>query len=192
MAALTRLSNRHDHEHLSGILSIVPRGGWCIEAGAHRGIWTRRLVEHFDAVFAFEPHPDLYRELCRDVPRASAFNLALGDELRKCSLVAGTDNDGQYAVTLDNPEDVPAYMVTLDMQDWVMPITFIKLDVEGFELAVLRGGEQTIQSHRPYVMIEQNGLEKEYGFPIGAAGELLREWGMKEVGRWNKDHLFGW
>jgi len=40
----------------------------------------------------------------------------------------------------------------------------IKMDVEGFELTVLRGAEDTIARCKPILIIEENGLAEDYGY----------------------------
>lgn len=60
-----------------------------------------------------------------------------------------------------------ARVVPLD--DLALPADVIKLDVEGFELAALRGMEETIRRRRPVLMIEMNNQHE--WLP------LLRDWG---------------
>ena len=74
---------------------------------------------------------------------------------------------------------------------------FVKLDVEGCELAALIGGEQTIRTHRPVVMLEENGLNRRYGFEDGACQRLLEAWGARLVLTMNgeapdRDLVFAW
>jgi FkbM family methyltransferase len=59
---------------------------------------------------------------------------------------------------------------------------FIKIDVQGGELAVLQGGEQTIAEHRPILLIEAPKKEHEIAFlsrfgyrPYGFDGTVLRQ-----------------
>ena len=58
---------------------------------------------------------------------------------------------------------------------------FIKIDVQGGELAVLHGGEQTIADHRPILLIEAPKQEHESHFfprfgyrPYGFDGTVLK------------------
>jgi hypothetical protein len=74
------------------------------------------------------------------------------------------------------------------------PIDFIKIDVEGFELPVLKGGEETIKKWRPIICIEQNGSETKWrGAKKFEAVEFLLSLGMKLEKQLNyQDYLFVW
>lgn len=196
MAALSRLPITHDIHHLQAALEMIPAGGVCIEGGAHRGIWTRLLVQHFRHVYAFEPNEAHFEELLSVAGnRASCYNLALMDQSGYFRLQRqpGATNDGQYRVQPDGSAGEKVFAVTLDQQPWPADLTFIKLDVEGAELCALMGAAETIAKHRPFVMVEQNSLsETNFDLHAHAAGALLEEWGMVLKHRWNKDFLYGW
>lgn len=185
------LPPNHDITHLQGILGIVPRGGWCIEGGAHCGIWTRHLVQHFSHVFAFEPNPDHFAKLQLAAPQATTICAGLWHKYEVRRMAPGDDNDGQWHVA--DGGQVEARLFPLDCTDWPMPVTFIKLDIEGAEWHAITGARKLIEQHRPFVMIEQNGLDQvHFGLRRDQAVELLQEMGMREIRRWNKDRLFGW
>ncbi len=52
--------------------------------------------------------------------------------------------------------------------------TFIKIDVEGSELEVVRGAEQTLRTCKPMLMVES-------AHPKGPVSELLHAWGYKTL-----------
>ena len=56
--------------------------------------------------------------------------------------------------------------------DWfdLENVTFIKYDIEGYELKAIRGSEQTIKKYSPVVVVEQNKGNTD-------AKELLESWG---------------
>jgi len=51
-------------------------------------------------------------------------------------------------------------------------VTFIKYDIEGYELKALKGSEKTIKKYGPVVVIEQNRGNR-------FAQDLLESWGYK-------------
>ena len=61
----------------------------------------------------------------------------------------------------------------LDQRRFAKRVGFVRIDAKGYELAVLEGAAQTLQAHRPAILIE-----------IGAANmsplvELLRQFGYR-------------
>lgn len=195
MAPLTRLKPDHDEQHITEILRIIPRGGICIEGGAHRGLWTVKLQEHFDHVFAFEANSEHVLELSKIVnhARVSAYCMALADKCRYWGFEQqpGATNDGQYRI-VDAERGKCIFSARIDDQHW-QEVSFIKLDIEGSEHLAILGGINTIMRCKPFVMIEQNELsEVNFNVPKDHAANLLLELGMNEIARWNKDILFGW
>ncbi len=68
-------------------------------------------------------------------------------------------------------------MLTLDSLD-LQDVDFIKVDVEGFEENVLRGGEATLATWRPIVIVEQKRtMAARFGLPILGAVDFLKSLG---------------
>jgi FkbM family methyltransferase len=81
--------------------------------------------------------------------------------------------------TISTPlEAYPVILTTLDLlcgqiQD---PIRFIKIDVEGAEYEVLRGGTGTIRRHRPLITFEHNAdSPRHFGYNPAAIMNLFDE-----------------
>ncbi len=58
-------------------------------------------------------------------------------------------------------------------------VTFIKIDVEGAELFVLRGAERILHESRPTILFEASGATREFGYEQDAVFDFLREHGYK-------------
>lgn len=183
LSLLTPLPHNHDINHLRGALRLIDRRDQCIEGGAHRGIWTEILSREFGEVFAFEPVHDT-----QEFENVQNFKCALGDEPGTYIMSPGKDNDGQWHFSASDFTGVSANVVRID--DFDLSPDFIKLDVEGYELFALKGGERTVMKSKPFIMVELNGLSQRYGHTDGDVRSWLEDRGYKEIGRWNKDYLF--
>lgn len=67
-------------------------------------------------------------------------------------------------------------------------IDFCKIDVEGYELNVVKGAEKTFKEHRPWIVVEQKGNDTIYGDKKDAAVDLLKAWGWKDEKVISGDH----
>lgn len=178
---LKDLPDTHDIGNLQTALRHVSNWTLAVEAGAHRGIWTRVLCDKFDRVVCFEP-----TELANQIDsRAEVHNVAVGAVEGECAMKHGTQNTGQTHVI----EGAGIPVVAIDSLN-LSGVGFLKVDVEGYELFALMGAEQTIKESRPVVLIEENGLCERYGVARGEAGRLLESWGYSLAAVCNKDYIY--
>src|SRR5262245_12001699 len=63
----------HVHQILRGIVSHYPAVSHAIDWGAGEGDLTHLLLEHFQRVYAVEPHPGMRTVLATRYPRAQVF-----------------------------------------------------------------------------------------------------------------------
>ena len=151
-------------EKVCELLDERPKG-IAIDVGANFGCWTLPLSKHATHVLAFEP-----QKCCRDLivrsANANAFKnitvwtMAVGDK-EGAVLVPYLDIETSSnfgGVSLLSPCDagylVP--LVSIDSRSFPERVTFIKIDVEGGELAVLRGARNLIATDRPMLMLEMD------------------------------------
>lgn len=119
-----------------------------IDIGCRDGEYTRYLQSCFKHVYGFDPRRRDAFNYNVDLRRATHFNCALGDVAGTITMYGGTHDPRNAAGTT-----VPC--LTLDsfgLED----ISYVKVDVEGFEEKVLKGGQKTIFRDRPVIVIEQN------------------------------------
>ena len=156
------------HADVKAGLTLVQHFRTAVDCGAHRGVITGLLAEHFTEVVAIEPS-----ELAERInfPNVRVIQKALGDRVGRVGMAHGPHNTGQRHVIEGDAYD----MVTLDSLG--LTPDFIKVDVEGMEWHVVTGGEHTLRTYRPVIMFEENGLNARYGIADGAVGQLLESWG---------------
>ncbi len=145
----------------------LPDGGTVIDVGANLGAHTLSFAESVGpagTVWAFEPQRHLYQMLCGSIELCGARNVqvknwALSREpgtMRVPDLdYSAPQNFGGLALR-DVPADAPAEpvpCVPLDTLGFAR-LDFLKIDVEGMELDVLHGAQQTITKFRPVISAE--------------------------------------
>lgn len=167
-------------------LKHVRRRGHALDVGANVGLWSRVMERDFVIVTAIEPlatHCACFR---RNVERALLIPTAVGNETGTVRIATPAPHMASSHVA-DKGEEV--VIVPLDSLG-LGRVDFIKIDVEGFELEAVRGGEELIRRRRPVMVVEQKeGNAERYGFGQRDAVELLEAWGMVEAGCIGGDHI---
>lgn len=128
-----------------------------IDVGANVGLYAHAARKHSLEVWAFEPVPRLQSVLRNNLgSRVRVLAYALSDRDGKAMLrIPLFNNRAIYTRASlerldegDATQEIAIECRRLDSFD-LGPVGFIKIDVEGHELAVLRGGLQTVKTHRP-------------------------------------------
>jgi FkbM family methyltransferase len=106
-------------------------------------------------VYAFEPHPKNFKYLKINCPDVTAYQIALGEENKKVGLINPLNDMGNIKVTEGDETD----MRTLDSYNF-KDIDLIKIDTEGYETNILKGGIKTISKNRPVIYAEHLSLDE--------------------------------
>jgi len=184
MWRLIRKHLRKGEAELRFLPDIVPRDRTAIDVGANKGVYTHLLARVAQSVEAFEPNPKMYRMLTRYLPRnVVAHQVALSDTVGAADLIVPLHSSGYSNQTASlNPRKrnessgvVRVAQRTLDSYGF-NNVGFIKIDVEGFEAAVLAGARETIRRERPIMQIE---LEEQHtGKTIEECLAMVQDLGM--------------
>ncbi|MCQ4084743.1 FkbM family methyltransferase [Streptomyces sp. RB6PN25] len=179
--AVDALYPRQEPE-LGRVEEICPPYGTALDIGAWYGPWSRRLARRADRVVALEPVPEVCRALRDTVPPGvEVINAAASDRLGDAPIWLA-DRRGREARGLTSLEPRPyvhrgtrpVRLTTVDALD-LPDVSFVKIDVEGHEAAVLRGAEKTLRRDRPNLFIEAETRIQ----PVERIIGLLREWGFR-------------
>ena len=130
--------------------TVIDVGAWC-------GTWAKAIEPFAKKVIAFEPDKTHFECLQRNctvncTPRMEA----VGAQLQEVSL---TEDNFTQAKRVDEKGNIR--MITLDHMEYEH-VDMIKIDVEGYEMEVLKGATKTLESVK-YLMIELNNNTKKYG-----------------------------
>lgn len=131
-------------------------------------------------IYSFEPMPDIYPVLQQNIKdngleeKVTSYNFAVGNKQKKLKLISEIKNtQGAFWFWYHDekpkhPRDMgyhqhkegtkkEIYVDSIRIDDFLNleeKIDFMKIDVEGMELEVLKGSKKTIEEHRPILYIE--------------------------------------
>lgn len=179
---------------------LVPRligglhGGVAIDVGANEGFYCLWLRRRADRVIAFEPNPSLVVLLQETLPRdvtIEAYAVSDGSDVAvlRIPVIANVENLGMSTLAVDNRFETEQLtsqkevrVPTISIDEYVRAhcssarISFIKIDVEGHEEAVLRGAVAVIREHHPVLLVES---ELRHGADIPQIFRMLAELGYR-------------
>jgi FkbM family methyltransferase len=155
--------------------TLDKKDGIVLDVGANEGDFTDLILSESEnlRVLSFEPHPKTYSRLRQRFvdksPRVEILNCAVGDETGEISLFDYDDLGGsQHASVFKDAiegsrggkaKEHRVKLITLDSLNIQGDVRLVKVDVEGFELPVLRGAKRLINDKRPkFVVIEFNEM----------------------------------
>jgi FkbM family methyltransferase len=185
-AAVVARTYRRFEPELRRLDDFCPTGGTALDIGAWYGPWSRALAARVDRVIAFEPNPAVAGILAATVPgnvrvvRAAASDHS-GDEETLWVPDGGMGTEGVASLRAEaNPAARPVRVETTTVDDLDLDdVTIVKLDVEGAELAALRGSRETLRRCRPVLLVEleyrHGPVDEVLGFlgDLGYSGEVL-------------------
>lgn len=161
---------------------LLRAGATAIDVGANIGYYTalfRCLIGAKGAVHSFEANPITAQLLARTVAandwrNVTINNVAVGDKagLVRVAALSAADmlkdeefNLGGWSIRPSKDGDWELPVVPLDQyvkDSAIAKVHLLKVDVEGFELKVLQGGDNLLRKLHPYVIVEmRSGNERD-------------------------------
>ena len=194
----TRL--RDQRFELQAVREAMRSGGAALDIGANKGsylYWLARWARGAPVV-AFEPQRSLASYLhtacaTTGLGNVQVENLALSDRIGELTLFVPGDADSPGASLESSVADKTAchtevvQVTTLDAYAAAhiqQPVRVMKIDVEGHELAVLRGAQALIQRDKPLLVIECESRHLSADARVMDLLQLVQGWGYSASFVW--------
>jgi FkbM family methyltransferase len=188
-------------DEIQSLKKLVRPDSRIADVGANQGIYTlffSKLVPR-GQVYAFEPDPALFVSLKANVQRNGAnnvtlFNAAAASGTAKLSLRPGLLNRGDNQIVqnkLGEAGAIPVEAISLDRAIPDTKLDLLKIDVQGFEVEVLKGAQGLFRANPDLsILIEfwPYGLSKAGSRPEELL-DILRGAGFSVV-RYAKDDRY--
>lgn len=181
VARAVGMTYRRAEPELGRLAELCGSGGVMIDVGAWYGPWSQRLAKRADRLIAIEPtarHQVLRKILptSADVIHAAASDQAGTGQLWTVGTGtrtgAGTEGMSSMRRREIHGASMSVPLVRIDDLD-AKDVRFIKIDVEGHELNVLRGAQETVRRERSRLLVEV----EERIQPVEPLISLVTGWG---------------
>ena len=172
----------HEFPEMGFVLHALAEGDLFLDVGANIGAYSILAASlQGTQCIAFEPASDTYQLLVENVAlndygsKITTHRMAIGDEHGEVLLTASLDTVNHIVSASDDV--VPREFVSLRRLDEVLGdqrAAIMKIDVEGYEMPVIRGAEKTLRHDALLaVVLEMNGSGERYGMDEGQLDGML-------------------
>lgn len=147
--------------------SKIKLGMTIIDIGANLGYYTAiasRLTGDRGLVVAFEPEPNFFKLLSRNISRNDLknvvnFELAIAEKNGLTNLYLSNENKGHNSLINSEELKSSVQVKTTTLDDFlasqnIAKTDIIKMDVEGAEILALEGMRDTLIKHQPLLFLE--------------------------------------
>lgn len=174
----------YDKQTYKIMKKVLTKKSNCVDVGAATGSILKQMLKFAPngAHYAFEPLPFLFNKLTAEFPSVRVFPYALSDSEGKATFCYVKNCPGYSGLRRRRYdfEDPVVEEITVETRplDQIYPsdlnCDFLKIDVEGAEMLVLRGARDLIRRCRPYIVFEHGlGGSDYYGVTTWDAYDLL-------------------
>jgi FkbM family methyltransferase len=186
-----RQGRRYDELTVQVMRRVLEASSVCVDVGASSGALLQQMcaLAPDGKHHAFEPLPSMAAALRDRFPAVEVHAVALADTNGESEFVHVVSNPAYSGLRVrryDRPNEQLAKITvpTRRLDDVLppdLPVSFIKVDVEGGEYGVLAGGIETLTRCKPVVAFEHGGgwTNESYGTNSGMLFELLQQAGLE-------------
>ena len=172
---LERSIKNKDENEIELLERFIEPGTDSIDVGVYRGVYSYEMSKYSKNVHSFEPNPIIFeyinKNLKKIINNIFLYNYALSNKNQVIDLKVPIRNDkynrenfeefyelGRATIHQENTfKRYEKFQITskkIDEFNFKNNISFIKIDVEGHELEVIKGGEEIISKNKPILLVE--------------------------------------
>jgi len=176
-------------------IEFVDRFETAIDIGACVGFWAKDLCKLFKKTMCFEPYKkssDCLKENLKEVNNYELHNVALSNQNGSGELLVSEEGIGSNSLnSFALNKAMPIRIEKKRLDDYQFTnIDYIKIDVQFYELLVLKGAYKTLKENNPLLCIECARRNKEELAYVKKINEFLTKLSYKIVGGIGKELFF--
>ena len=169
-------------------LKYVKRWRNALDIGANVGEWARPLAKKFDKVICFEPNPNFRNCFEKNINEDNVILHPYGLSTHAHTAEQGqNDTHLNFVVGDTAPRDGDIECRSLDSFE-LTDVDYIKIDVDGFEIPVLQGAQETLRRNNPVINIEMK--ERKRPKIVEESRRILRNLGYNRHSRVRSDEVW--
>lgn len=162
---IANTKNFYEVEMLNSIFkqndSYSLKKGILLDIGSNIGNHTLYFFKNniIKSAYCFEPVKDTFQILQKNIEinnlqnKVKLFNIGVGESQGTAQIASyNKSNTGSSQLKISNKGDIP--IIAIDEINFEQNISLVKIDVEGFELSVIKGMLNTLKIHKPLIFIE--------------------------------------
>lgn len=143
----------HGYEYYQKELLPQEEGGVLLDCGAYDGLTAKEFEQaygKYKRIYSFEPVPEnfqLLEENTKDMEDLVRLNKGVGQKADVIRFLVARDGSRSHCT---GEIEVPVVRIDDEITE---PVTFVKMDIEGMEMAALKGAETRLVADRPFLAI---------------------------------------
>jgi len=175
-----------------GVLEEIAKrvsGGVIVDVGGNVGnhaVFFGKFCQ--STVHSFEPDPEIYQVLEKNIQQnglsstVSSYQMALGDDIGHGKMrIRNPLNRAASEFHTDEAGEIALETLDRILESKLDRLELLKVDVEGMEPGVLKGGETIIRHYKPHMILESVSDET-----TGLIEDVICPWGYKFQASYNK------
>ena len=165
----------YEDKYRSLVIESLSNKRTFVDVGANVGIWSLPMKLHFEKVISYEPSKQNIECIKSNIPSGiELLEKAVADFNGEAEFHQAGKNCGDGKLCREGVKSAYVVPVVKLDDENLQNVDMIKIDTQGWELDVLKGMSNLINSQRPWIMIEINE-------DVDKCCELMENYGYETV-----------